>query len=42
MADANLFISLNRQGHDSVHVCVDCDTPPVGYRFNSLDIEDEE
>jgi hypothetical protein len=42
MADANLLISLNRQGHDSLHIGVDGDTPPVGYCFNGLDVEDEE
>jgi hypothetical protein len=42
MADANLFISLNRQGWDSLHIGVDGDTPPMGYRFNGLDVEDEQ
>jgi hypothetical protein len=41
MADANLFISLNREGSDSSHVCVDGDTPSVGYCLDSLDVEDE-
>jgi len=30
------------KGSDSLHIGVDGDTPPVGYCFDSLDVEDEE